>query len=254
MKYIMMILFTVVTISCNSPSKEIMNIEKSLSEEFKNYQVVPKKIALNDDGSILNIYFDDNSENVQNFLLLREAAIKIIDQGLCSNELEIMVFKFPTSSAKYFDFLFQTKYLYQKHTKNLVFANPIHSFEKDNFQETIDFIAESAGKGTADGGSVYYYPEAGFSINKGHTITYYARGSKGCNQYMQELPYGIKFDMSKQQLLELLGEPENESRVNWEFKGKEISILFKDNKIYWVEQLEKDFSKSLREKYPIKKK
>lgn len=230
-----------------------MTIKKSLTKEFENFNIVPEKIELNHDNNTLDIYFDDNSRNVQNFLRLREAAINMFDEELFSNELEVIVFKFPTLSPEYFDYSFHTRKLSQKHTMNLKFVNPIHSFEKEDFQETINFIGKSAGEGTGDGGSVYYYPEAGFSINKGHTIKYHSRGSKGCNQYMQELPYGIKLDMSKQQLVELLGEPENDSRVYWEFKGKEISVLFKDNKIFWIEQLEKEFAKSLREKYPIKK-
>ena len=253
MKYTILFLISIFTLSCQSQTNEIIDIEKSLTKDFKNFNVEAKKIEIAD-NKILKIYFDENSMNVQNFLRLREAAINICDRITLSKDLELIVFKFPTSSSEYYDISFETKLLSQEHTENLQFKNPVHSFEEDDFQKTLDKIGKSAGRGTADGGSVYYYPEAGFSIYKGNTITYHARGSKGCNQYMKELPYGIDFDMSKEKLVELFGQPENDSNVNWEFKDKEISILFIDNKIYWVEQLEKEFAKSLREKYPLKKK
>ena len=254
-KYLQYLILILVFISCKGQSSELATSKEILTKTFEGFNIKPSKVEVNSSNE-LDVYYGEDSRNVMNYYLLRKAAINLYDQDSLVRTYSKINFSFLTSTGEYFKMPrpFEVKLLNQEHTIGLDFKDPTYIFNLENQEESIKYIDGQAGQGGSDGGSVYYYAEAGFSINKNRSVTFYSRGAKGCNQYEKELPNGIKFDMTKEEVRVILGEHENDSRVIWEYKNKTFSILWMNDKIHFIEILSSDFAKSLREKYPLKKK
>lgn len=238
-----------VFISCTSQPLEFTKYQEVLTNDFTNYEAVPANIKYNKTGD-LEIYYNENYQEIISYNKLRKAAILLIDSDSLLEKKEQIIFKFRSSEGSYFDMPYEIYKLNQNYTKSLNFDAPHNYLGNHDTQDVIKKIADSAGKGNPDGiNKPYYFLEAGFAYVEGNVIKYFARGAHGSNQFEKELPMNLKFSMSRKDVKSLLGEPENDSNVTFKYNDGRVSILFMDDKIHFIELYEESFAKMLKDKY-----